>query len=146
MLTRGPAQQLVLQAAEPEGLEAYRFLFRQHEPMSTVTTVSKLVDLLATTFSGDLMDSLTDFERRVTSWEHDAKDALSDLINIRVVIKDLETGGFRDHLLINTAGTTDWTKFATYIENVELARRNTQLVPMDLSAMGTQDQKFQGNC
>ena len=71
MLTRGRAQQLVLQAAEPEGLEAYRFLFRQHEPMSTVTTVSKLVDLLATTFSGDLMDSLTDFERRVSSWEHD---------------------------------------------------------------------------
>ena len=31
------------------------------------------------------------------------------------------------------------------IENVELARRNTQLVPMDLSAMGSQDQRFQGN-
>ena len=27
-----------------------------------------------------------------------------------------------------------------------LARKNTQLVPMDLSAMGSQDQKFQGNC
>ena len=32
------------------------------------------------------------------------------------------------------------------IENVESARRNTQLVPMDLSVMGSQDQKFQGNC
>ena len=67
------------------------------------------------------MDSLTDFERRVTSWEHDAKDTLSDLINIRVVIKDLETGGFRDHLLINTAGTTEWTKFLKEFENLELA-------------------------
>ena len=72
------------------------------------------MDLLATTFSGDLMDSLTDFERRVTSWEHDAKDTLSDLI-------DLETGGFRDHLLINTAGTTEWTKFVKEFENIELA-------------------------
>ena len=32
------------------------------------------------------------------------KKTLSDLINIGVVIKDLETGGCRDHLLINTAG------------------------------------------
>ena len=31
-------------------------------------------------------------------------------------------------------------------ENVELARKNTQPVPMDLSGMRSQDQKFQGNC
>ena len=29
------------------------------KPVSMVTTVSELVDLLATTFSGDLIDSLT---------------------------------------------------------------------------------------
>ena len=120
MLTRGRAQRLVLKAAEPEGLEAYRLLFRRCEPFSTVTTVSKLVDLLATTFSGDLMDSWTDFERLFTSWE--------DFIKIGVVIKGLERGGFRCHLLINTAGTTEWTKFVKDIENVELARRNTQPV------------------
>ena len=77
-----------------------------NEPISTVTTFSKLVDLVATTFNCDLMDSLTDFERRVTSWEHDAKEKLSDLINIGVVIKGLENGGFRDHLLIDTADMT----------------------------------------
>ena len=83
MLTRGQAQRLVLKAAEPD------------EPVSIATTVSKLVDLLANTFSGDFMDSLTGFERRVTSWEHEAKKkTLSDLINIGVVIKGLEKGGF----------------------------------------------------
>ena len=102
---------------------------------STFTTVSKMVDLLATTFSGDLMDSSTG--------EHDTKEKLSDLIKVGVVIKGLEKKGFRDHLLINAAGTTDWTKFVKDIEN---ARRNTPLVQMDLSAMGSQDQKFQGNC
>ena len=49
MLSRGRAQRLVLKVKEPEGLEAYRLLFRRYEPVSTVTTVSKLVDLLATT-------------------------------------------------------------------------------------------------
>ena len=60
MLTRRRAQRLVLKTAEPEGLVAYRILLRRYEPVSTVTTVSKLVDLLATTFSGDLMDSFID--------------------------------------------------------------------------------------
>ena len=33
ILTRGRAQRLVLKAAEPEGLEAYCFLFRLYEPV-----------------------------------------------------------------------------------------------------------------
>ena len=140
MLTRGRAQWLVLKAAEPEGLEVHRFLLRRYEPVSTV---SKLVELLATTFNGDLKDYLTDFERRVTSLEHEAKETLSDLINIGVVIKGLEKSGFRYHLLIKTAGTTEWTKLVKEIENVASARRSTQLVPMDFLALGSQDRQFQ---
>ena len=30
-----------------------------------------------------------------------------------------EKGGFRYHSLINSAGTTEWTKFVKEIENVE---------------------------
>ena len=121
MLTRGRAQRLVLKAPESEGLEAYRLLLRRCEPVSKVTTVPKLVDSLATTFSGDLMDSLTDFERQVTFLEHEAKETFRDLIRIGVVIKGLEKGGFRDHLLINSEGSTEWTKFVKEIENVESA-------------------------
>ena len=50
MLTRRRAQRLVLLVL----LEAYRLLLRRYEPISTVTTVLKLVDLLASTFSGFL--------------------------------------------------------------------------------------------
>ena len=75
----------------------------------------------------DLMDSLTDFERRVTFSEHEAKETLSDLIKIGVVIKGLEKSGFRDHLLINTAGTTEMDEIVKEIENVELARRTHSL-------------------
>ena len=83
MLTRGLAQRLVLKAAEP---------------VSTVTSVSNLVELLASTFNGDLMDSLNDFDRRVTSWEPEAKETVSDLIKSGIVIKGLEIGGFfREH-------------------------------------------------
>ena len=61
MLTKRQAQRWVVKAAEPEGLEAYRVLFLRNEPISTVTAVSKLVELLATTFGGDLVDAVTDF-------------------------------------------------------------------------------------
>ena len=94
ILTRGRAQRLVFKAAEPDGLEVYRLHLRRYETVPTVMTVSKLVDLLATTFSGDPMDSFTDFERGVASWEHEAQETLSYLINIGVVIKGLEEGGF----------------------------------------------------
>ena len=53
----------------------------------------------------DLVKAVTDFERRVTAWEHESKDALSNLLKIGVVIKSLEKGGFREHLLISKAGT-----------------------------------------
>ena len=43
--------------------------FNNHESL-------KLVDLLATKLSGDFMNSLTDFERRVASWEHESTSEL----------------------------------------------------------------------
>ena len=45
---------------------ASSFFCRSYEPFSTVAAVAKLVDLLATPFSGDLMEAVTAFERRVT--------------------------------------------------------------------------------
>ena len=68
-----------------------------------VTRVLKLVDLLAITFGGDLMDSLTNSERRVSFWQQDAQETLSYSIKIGLVIKCFEKGCSRDHLLINTS-------------------------------------------
>ena len=89
MLTRTRAPRLVVQASELEELEAYRRLLQRYEPISKVTTVSKLVELLATAFTGAGKDALTDFERRVTYCEHDAKETLTDLMKSGVVINVL---------------------------------------------------------
>ena len=62
----------MVKASEPERIETY-LLLRRCETISTVTTVSKLVDLLASTSSGE---------------------TLSDFINIGVVTKGLKRGGF----------------------------------------------------
>ena len=76
MLTRGRAQKLVLKAGEPQGIAAYRLLLRRYEPQTTATTVTKLVELLSTQFAGDLLDCVTDFERRVAVWEGEAGKAV----------------------------------------------------------------------
>ena len=126
MLTRGRAQRLVLKAAEPEGLEAYRLLLRRYEPVSTVTTVPELVDLLATTFSGDLMDSWTYFQRRVTSWEHEAKETVVRFDQNRSCHQRFGEGWFRESF----AHQHCWHDRMDEIcerdrQHVELARRNT---------------------
>ena len=58
--------------------------------MSPYTGVAKLFVCFRYRSAGDLMDAVTVYERRVTSWEHEAKETLSDLIHIGVVIKCLE--------------------------------------------------------
>ena len=131
---------LVLKAGEPEEFEAYRLLLRWYEPQTRATTVTKLVELLSTQFAGDLLDCVTDFERRVAVWEGEAREQLSDLIEIGVVVNGLEKGNFRDHLLISTSGTKQWSKFIREIEAVELARLNSRPTPMDLSAVGHDQQ------
>ena len=139
MLTRGRAQKLVLKAREPEGFEACRLLLRRYEPQTTATAVTKFVELLSTQFAGDLLDCVTDFERRVAVWESEAGEQLSDLIKIGVVVKGLEKGPFVDQHV----GTKQWSRFIKEIEAVELARRNSRPTPMDLSAVGhDQPKKF----
>ena len=138
MLTRGRAQKLVLKAGEPEGFEAYRLLLRRYEPQTTATTVTKLVELLSTQFAGDLLDCVTDFERRVAVWESEAGEQLSDLI------RATEKGNFQDHLLINTSGTKQRSRFVKEIEAVGLARRNSR--PTSSAVGHDQPKKFEGNC
>ena len=52
-------------------------------------------------------------------------------MKLGVFINGLEQGGFRDHLLINTAGTSEWNTRVQELENVEVARKNTKPTPVD---------------
>ena len=61
MLTRRRAQRLVLKAAEPEGLEAYRLLLRRYEPIFNGHDSFETCG-----YAGNHV--------RVTSWEHEARN------------------------------------------------------------------------
>ena len=86
---------------------------------------------------------MTDFERRATLWEKEAGESISDLLKIGCVVKGLEKGTFRDHLLIATTQTKTWPEFIKEVENVNIAHEQTHRVPMDLSDL---PKSFDGNC
>ena len=87
MLTRGRAQRLVQGGQSRRGCKLIAISSDDMNQFQQSRHFSKLVDLLATTFIGDLIDSLTYFDRIVTSWEHEATGSVSDLIKIEVVIR-----------------------------------------------------------
>ena len=124
----------MLKAADLAELEAYRFLLRRDEPVSTVTTGSKLLALLEATCSGDLMDSLTDCERRVLG-ARGKRNIVTFDENRSSHERFGETwfsGSFaHQHCWHDRMDEI----YGRDIEDGELVRRNTQPVPMDLSAM-----------
>ena len=66
-------------------------LLHNYEPHSRQTTVMRLIELLSFDFaSGRLLDKLEDFDMKVSEYEKESKEALSDNMRIGVVIKGME--------------------------------------------------------
>ena len=88
---QGVALTIVRRAGTSEGLEAWRMLIHNYEPLSRQTTVMKLIELLSFDFaSGRLLDKLEDFDMKVSEYEKESKETLSDNMRIGVVIKGME--------------------------------------------------------
>ena len=104
--------------------------------------VAKLVVLIATPFSGDLICGDRVWAASHILWAWSQRDTVG-FDQHQTWHQRYGKSEFLDHLLINTSGTTEWNNIVKDNDNVELARKNTKPTPMDLSAVG-QDQKFQG--
>ena len=142
---RGKALQLVLKAGEDEGLEAWRLLIRRYEPRDNATCVGKLVEILSSSFEGELMDKITEFERKVSMWEAEAKEAFSDKLRIGVVVKGLPAGSLKEHMLLAASKAASWAEFCGELEAIELAKKSLSSTPQPMS-MDALDGKFAGKC
>ena len=106
---QGVALTIVKRAGSSEGLEAWRQLLHNYEPHSRQTTVMKLIELLSFDFaSGRLQDRLEDFDMKVNEYEKESKEAISDNMRIGVVIKGMEKGSLREHLLLHSERCTTY--------------------------------------
>ena len=61
----------------------------------------QLIELVSFDFApGRLLDRLEDFDMKVSEYERESKEELSDTMRIGIVIKGMEKGSLREHLLL----------------------------------------------
>ena len=102
--------------------------------------VGKLAEILRTPFDGDLLDTITTFERKIMIYEAQSRETISDSLKIGCVIAGMGQNSKREHLLMSATKCDSWTNFAREIESIERVRKTiTAPTPMEIDA-------FQGNC
>ena len=138
LFCKGKALKVALTNKEGEGFEAWRALVNRYEP-SKVNVVGKLAEILRTPFEGDLLDAITTFERKVTIYEAQSREAISDSLEIGCVVAGMGQSSMREHLLLSATKCDSWSKFVREVESIEHAKKTISAPsPMDIDS-------FQGN-
>ena len=69
LFCKGKALKVVLTNTEGEGLGSWRALVNKYEPTGNASVVGKLAESLRTLFEGDLLDAITNVERKIMIYE-----------------------------------------------------------------------------
>ena len=141
----GRAMALVEKAGDGEGLEAWKNLLTRYDAQTRQSKVMLKIQVLSWDFrTGDLMDSLEAFDRACRRYTEATGKDVDDDTKIGVVIKGLETGALREHLLLHSERCETYEEFRDEIDTIAKARNSNLLTatPMDLGAVG----RFEGNC
>ena len=144
---QGKALVIVQRAGTGEGLEAWRELLGKYEPRSKQSKVMRLCEVLGFNFKeGDLLDSLERFEACVAEYEKESGKVVDDDIKIGVVIRGIEKGSLREHLLLHSERTDTFAAFRAELDTIARAQSASLLTssPMDIGAF--EKEKFKGNC
>jgi hypothetical protein len=138
MLCRGPALDRVVNSGVGEGLEAWRQLTLRHEPRQRSRYAGQMMEILGWSFAGDVVARLEAFEREVTQWKAVSQETISDGILIGVVMRNLEDGNLKQHLIMNAERLKTWTDFREELVNVRRAQAAAAGggVPMDVGLLG----------
>ena len=106
----------------------------------------KLIELLSFDFaSGRLLDKLEDFDMKANEYEKESKETISDNMRIGVVIKDMEKGSLREHLLLHSERCATYAAFRSEVDTIARAQAASLITasPMEIGAV---TKKFDGKC
>ena len=147
----GNAMKLVKKAGPGEGLEGYRLLLNRSDARNRQTRVMRLLAILACDLrQGDLLDNLEKFDQLVQEYENESNKVLDDDIKIGVIIKGMEMGSLREHLMLHSERADTYQLFREEIDVIARAQGVAMMTsqPMDLSAFQKKDgnKKFEGKC
>ena len=158
---QGKSLVITEKAGPSEGLEAWRQLLLKYEARSRQTRVMRLLEVLPYDFkSGEMLDSLENFERLVGQYEKESGKTLDDDLKIGIVIRGIEKGSLREHLLLHSERADTYDLFRQEVDTIARAQSTNlmQPSPMDLSAFNakagrkgggkgdSKTAKFEGTC
>ena len=130
---------IVERCAQGEGVEAWRRLLVHYEPRTNQTKVVRMLALLGWEFkANDLLEQLERFDRACALLEEETKTAVEDSVRIGIVLRGLEPGSLREHLLMNTERHERYSDFRAELDKIVRARAVSMgtAAPMDLSLVG----------
>ena len=146
MLCRGIALDKVVNAGELEGLEAWRQLNLSYEPRVRSRFAGQLLEILGWNFAGDVIARMEAFEREIHLYETSSKEKMSPGIKIGVVLRQLEEGQLKQHLLMNAERLIDWDTFKSEIISIRRAQATAgTTVSMDVGSAGKGPGSGKGN-
>ena len=93
--------------------------------------VGTLAENLRTPFDGDLLDTLTTFERTIMNYEAQGRETISDSLKIGCVIAGMGQNSMKEHLSMSATKCDSWTNFVREIESIEHARKNHHCTDTD---------------
>ena len=131
---------IVVNAGVGEGLAGWYQLVAHYEPRAMTGQVGMLVELLGFSFSGDVESRLEEFDR--ACFKHDLRVAndgakITESMKVGVVIRNLEDGPLRSHLLLNIGKLDSWAKLREEVRQIRRAQTALTMsgpVPMEIGA------------
>ena len=105
-----------------------------YEPHARSRVAGLLLGLLSYSFSGDVEAKLAAFERDVQRYEQRSLETLSDSLKIGVVLKQLDEGSLKQHLLMNAQRLTAWLDFKSEVQEIRRAQASVVATPMEIGA------------
>ena len=137
----GKALVIVERAGSSEGFEAWRRLLVAYEPQTKVTKIAKMLQILSWTFTAasekDVQEQLERYDQAIALYEREVGMRLDDDTKIGVVIKGLDAGVLREHLLLTSEQHTSYAAFRENLDKIVRARSlaMSTATPMALDAV-----------
>ena len=143
---KGPALDKVVNSGQNEGAHAWKMLNERYDPKATTRQAGLLQSVLSWSFAGDPLERLEAWERELARYTQMSGAAFPDGLKIGMVIKNLEDGSLKNHLMFNSERLSDWPSFRRELVSVRTVLGTSSgsgAAPMDIGAVGD---RFAGNC
>ncbi|CAK0856447.1 unnamed protein product, partial [Prorocentrum cordatum] len=125
MLFRSAAQDKMSTVSSGEGLEAWRQSVLDWDPKIRTRGVGLLIRILTATFSGDIPQSLDQFEHLIREYEQQSKKVCDEDLKIGLVVVNMQDTDVQQHLVKNASRLDTWK--AMKEELLDMARTTQYL-------------------